>query len=83
MTQNKPVFTEEEIAKVQSATSASSIVDEIVRGGDYIVDKSPGEFVTYSREHDGLVEKVTVKRLRNKYFAVVKSISMKEVLMTK
>ena len=67
---------EEVLGRLTSFTRARRFQDEIAWNGGYVAAGYTGLSVIYSRRTDGLVEEVTVRKMGDRKFEVVKKISV-------
>ena len=65
---------EEDVARVQSEIRAKRILSTIAADGNYLAITFVGDFMTYSRTKDGLIEELTAKKFGDKDFRVIKKV---------
>ena len=67
--------TETIIARVQSAKSATRVLEQLAVAGFYTAKRFNGSHIVYARHIFGFVEEITVKELGQRQFEVVKTTS--------
>jgi len=72
---------EERISIEISCKRALRIIKEIAQAGEYIVSDGSSEFPVYTKVVEGLIIDITVRRLKGRFYEVVKIIHNVEVLI--
>ena len=70
---------EQAIIKAQNSARAKKILDEIAVAGGYQATGLRNGFVVYSKNEDGVIEELFVRKIGDKEFAVVKR-TIKEII---
>jgi len=71
---------EETISTEVSGRRALRIIKEIAQAGEYTVSDTSSVFPSYIKNMDGLVIEVTVRRIVERDYKVVKRVHYKEVI---
>ena len=61
------------IGRMQSAKSASRMLEQIAVAGHYTAKSFDNSFVVYVRHSFGLIEEITIKKLGQRRFEIVKT----------
>ena len=73
---------EEKISTEISGKRALRIIKEIAQAGEYTVSDGSSAFPLYTKDTDGLVIEITVRRIEGREYEVVKRVHYKEVIKT-
>lgn len=71
---------EEKISTELSGKRALRIIKEIAQAGEYIVSDGSSEYPLYVKNIDGLVIELTVKRIEDREYDVIKRVHYREVI---